>query len=292
MILNTKTAVRNLFIALKDYNDATVYHLSTSMCPVHREHILKEVREKLGKEPVICISTQLIEAGVDISFEAVFRSLAGLDSIAQAAGRCNRHAELELGDVYLFKSAEENLKFLPEIRVGAEVMENYILPNEELAQQLLQPKVIERYFTYFHRQAEREIMKNPGGLDLPLIDLINGRLQTNVSTISRSSFKTLESYFEAIHSPTTSVLVPYDEKAKNMIALLNEELPLEELNRYMKLAQRYAVNLFDYELAMLEKEGLIYPLLKEGILAVRDEGYSNQYGVSFEGEGEKSGLLF
>jgi len=292
IILNTKTAVRKLYAELQDYDEGLVYHLSTSMCPAHRDHVLTEIRHKLGKEPVICISTQLIEAGVDISFEAVFRSLAGLDSIAQAAGRCNRNAEAERGDVYIFKSSDETLKFLPEIRIGAEVMENFILPNEEFIENLLHPKVIERYFTYFHRQAEREITKNPQGLDLPLIDLINGKFQMDVHTISRSSFKTLETYFEAIHSPTTSVLVPYDETAKNMIALLNEELTLDEFNTYIKRAQRYAVNLFDYELAMLEKENLIYPLLKEGIIAVREEGYSNQYGISFLGEGEKADLFF
>lgn len=292
IILNTKTAVQRLYEELKEYESAAIYHLSTSMCPAHRDHVLQEIRHKLGKEPVICISTQLIEAGVDISFETVFRSLAGLDSIAQAAGRCNRHAEAERGDVYIFKSADETLKFLPEIRIGAEVMENFILPNEEFVENLLQPKVIEHYFTYFHRQAEREIMKNPKGLDLALIDLINGKTQMKVPTISRSSFKTLETYFEAIHSPTTSVLVPYDEEGKAMIARLNEDIPLDELNRWLKQAQRYAVNLFDYEINLLEKEDLIYPLMKEGIWAVREEGYNDQYGVSFKGEGEKADLLF
>lgn len=292
IILNTKTAVRNLYAALQDYDGAAVYHLSTSMCPAHREQILSELKGKLGKERVICISTQLIEAGVDISFETVFRSLAGLDSIAQAAGRCNRHAEVDRGDVYLFKSADENLTFLPEIRIGQEVMENYILPNEALANQLLQPDVIQSYFTYYHRQAEREIRKNPNGLDLALIDLINGSVQSNVTTISRSSFKTLERYFEAIHTPTTSVLVPYNQEAVEMIAHLNEEVSLQELNRYMKQVQRYAVNVFDYELAMLEKENLIYPLLKEGMLAVRDEAYHDQYGLSFAGEGQRADLLF
>lgn len=292
VILNTKKAVRKVYEALQDYDQAKVYHLSTSMCPAHRDDIFSEIKKKLGEERVICISTQLIEAGVDISFETVFRSLAGLDSIAQAAGRCNRHAELERGDVYLFKSAEENLKFLPEIRIGQEVMENYIFPNESLANQLLQPDVIERYFTYYHRQAEREIRKNPRGLDLPLIDLINGRVQTKVDTISRSSFKSLEKYFEAIYSPTTAVLVPYNKEALEMIAQLNEEVTLEELNSYMKQVQRYAVNLFDYELAILEKENLIYPLLKEGMLAVRDEAYHEQYGLSFTGEGQRVDLLF
>ena len=292
IILNTKTAVRNLYAELVNYYPHNVYHLSTSMCPAHRAQVLKEVHEKLGKERVICISTQLIEAGVDISFETVFRSLAGLDSIAQAAGRCNRHAEAEVGEVIIFKSAEEHLKFLPEIRIGMEVMENYILPDESLANDLLQPQAIETYFKQYHRQARREVMKKPKGLDLPLIDLIRGQAQQEVATISRSSFKTLEKHFEAISSPTTAVLVPYDNVAKDMIAQLNEDIPLEKLNKVLKKAQGYAVNVFEYEKMLLEKEDLLYPLMKEGIFAVRDEAYHEKYGISFEGAGKKGDLLF
>src|SRR5699024_12645530 len=70
LILNTKKAVLNVYQKLKETPNVNVYHLSTSMCPAHRKEILDEVREKLNekKEKVICISTQLIEAGVDISF--------------------------------------------------------------------------------------------------------------------------------------------------------------------------------------------------------------------------------
>ncbi|MGL4547424.1 MAG: CRISPR-associated helicase/endonuclease Cas3, partial [Eubacterium aggregans] len=67
-------------------------------------------------EPLICISTQLIEAGVDISFKCVIRSLAGLDSIAQAAGRCNRNGEVLLGSVFVLKYDAEHLDKLPDIK--------------------------------------------------------------------------------------------------------------------------------------------------------------------------------
>lgn len=89
------------------------------MCAAHRKAILKEIKVKLeNKERIICVSTQLIEAGVDISFESVIRSLAGLDSIAQAAGRCNRHGRMGIQKVYLIEHAEENLRLLKEIRHG------------------------------------------------------------------------------------------------------------------------------------------------------------------------------
>ena len=86
-----------------------IFHLSTSMCSSHRMSVLQKMREKLGHERVICISTQLIEAGVNISFGCVVRSLAGLDNIAQAAGRCNRHGETECSDVYIVNVEGENV---------------------------------------------------------------------------------------------------------------------------------------------------------------------------------------
>lgn len=110
LVLNTKDAVKDLYHQLKEAGlSISIYHLSTSMCAAHRNYILTEIRKRLSnKEPVICISTQLIEAGVDVSFHCVIRSLAGLDSIAQAAGRCNRHGEYGVQQVYVIDHEEEN----------------------------------------------------------------------------------------------------------------------------------------------------------------------------------------
>src|SRR5699024_10991224 len=123
-----------------------------------------------------CVSTQLIEAGVDISFETVIRSLAGLDSIGQAAGRCNRNAEYKGGDVYVIRAKDENLSKLPEIRIGGEVMENYILSNSRYRSDLLEPTTISVYFSHFFAQAEREVRTTPKGLDYELISLLNGKM--------------------------------------------------------------------------------------------------------------------
>ena len=69
-----------------------MFCLTTYLCPQHRNDVLAQIRQRLDAGlPLICLSTQLIEAGVDLSFDCVIRDLAGLPSIAQAAGRCNRH---------------------------------------------------------------------------------------------------------------------------------------------------------------------------------------------------------
>ena len=130
IILNTKSVVKKLYQQLKTTvdDDVIVYHLSTAMCAAHRNDLLKEIRTHLKNgDKIICISTQLIEAGVDVSFECVIRSLAGLDSIAQAAGRCNRHGEREMQQVYVIDHVEENLKHLEEIRVGKEISRKILI---------------------------------------------------------------------------------------------------------------------------------------------------------------------
>lgn len=292
IVLNTKAAVRNLFEELKARGLPGVYHLSTSMCPAHRHDILTEIKGKLGKERVICVSTQLIEAGVDISFEAVVRSLAGLDSIAQAAGRCNRHAERDKGDIYIIKAADEKLDKLPEIKYGAEVTQNHILYDDTFKDALLSPEAIATYFREFDNVAKREISHQPSGLDYELIQLINSHVQNNVQTHSISTFKTMERYFEAISSPTSTVIVPYNQAGKELIADLNEELPLEELNKKLKEAQQYIVNVYDHELQQLNNEGLLATLYNDQMLVLLERGYSREYGVSLSGHGEFSGNIF
>ena len=83
IVVNTRSMAQTLYKEIKGRKLAATYHLSTNMCPVHRLEKLEEIKVKLeAKEPVICVSTQLVEAGVDVDFGAVIRSLAGLDSIA------------------------------------------------------------------------------------------------------------------------------------------------------------------------------------------------------------------
>lgn len=128
-ILNTKKAALKAFLCLKEnYPSFNVCYLSTGLCPAHRRKVLEKIRYE---KEVICISTQLIEAGVDISFSIVIRSLAGLDSIAQAAGRCNRNKELENGDVYIIRFKEENIDKLVDIREGQKAALNVLAAFEK-----------------------------------------------------------------------------------------------------------------------------------------------------------------
>ncbi|GKV56198.1 CRISPR-associated helicase/endonuclease Cas3 [Sporosarcina sp. NCCP-2222] len=295
IILNTKTAVRKVYEYIKENDSVEAVHLSTSMCPAHRKERLAFVKSRIGKGKVICISTQLIEAGVDISFEAVVRSLAGLDSIAQAAGRCNRNAEHDVGNVYIIKAKDENLSKLPEIRIGAEVTANYILANPMFAENLLSPQAIHTYFSHFFKQAQREIQIAPTGLDFPLFKLLCGTTpsQQKARTISKGVWKTIERYFEAINSPTTAVIVPYEQGGKQLIADLNDGfMDLSTFQRVMKQAQQYSVSLYQHELLDLNKKGLIQPLYDGSVLCLTEAAYDPLYGVTLSGNAEQESLTF
>jgi len=107
-VVNTRKHARLLYELLQIQEG--VHHLSALMCPAHRTQVLNRIREELRKDlPCRVISTQLIEAGVDIDFPVVFRSAAGIDSLAQAAGRCNREGKIEDGGRVFVFIPEEGL---------------------------------------------------------------------------------------------------------------------------------------------------------------------------------------
>ena len=155
VVVNTKDWARKLYDRCKENTgEGNVCHLSTNLCPAHRKGILAEVTNRLENEkPVLCISTQLIEAGVDVDFNSVIRFLAGLDSIAQAAGRCNRNGNLGTADVFVVNPAEENITMLKDIKIGQEKTMRVLSEVEH--RDFLSPSAIERYFSYyFHERAE------------------------------------------------------------------------------------------------------------------------------------------
>lgn len=304
IILNTKAAVRKLYLHLKEAEwiqdgGVQLYHLSTGMCAAHRKDTLKKVNDALAAtQPVICLSTQLIEAGVNVSFPCVIRSLAGLDSIAQAAGRCNRHGEAELRRVYVIRSAEENLSPLPEIAIGAKISERlfreYMDDPDRFRNSLLSPQAMELYFRYYYEQIQKDLDYPVPQLDKSLFDLLNfnkAYFQDYCRThgqapeiVSRPAFATVEQHFQVIANQTTSVLVPYDDKAKELLLDLNGELEPEQLSRLLRQAQQYVVNLFERERIQLEKDGTLYPLLHGHVLALRENAYSVEFGVDSVGK--------
>ena len=157
-IVNTKKWAQELYQYCKGQNVPleALFHLSTNQCAVHRKAIFDTIKTRLkNKQPVICISTQLIEAGVDISMACVIRALGGLDSIAQAAGRCNRHGEKEgKGQVWVLNLQEQDFtRVLPDIAIGKDKAGTIF--RKFKGEDILQPKAMSQYFElYFYNRSD------------------------------------------------------------------------------------------------------------------------------------------
>ena len=310
-ILNTKSAAKSLYTALKGRMDALppeervpVYYLSTSLCPQHRMDLIESIRTALknktpGANRMICVSTQLIEAGVNLSFQCVIRSLAGLDSVAQAAGRCNRHGESACRDVFIVKSAEENLSPLPDIQKAQEatksVLENFKSNPAPFGGDLLSPGAVRRYYHYYYELQKGQLAYPVGEKDDPklfaptdLFDLLSFNSLARKACREHKTalpphpmhqaFETAGAIFEAIENSGIDVIVPYKE-GDEMIRRLYSNPEIKELSKLLRQAQRFSVHLFDGERKKLEQLGAIDPLPGAGVAVLKKEFYYDDLGV-------------
>lgn len=302
VVVNTKKAAINLFKLLKNHSRAEVFHLSTNMCPVHRMEILEKIKECLpDKKPIICVSTQLIEAGVDIDFGTVIRYLAGLDSIAQAAGRCNRSGTREImGRVFVVNPKDENLDKLKDIKIARDVTERVLDEYKNnpgvFDEDILGLKAMEEYYQYYFFKRSNDMdfpvhSNSLAGRDDKLFNLlssnslsVNEYKRKNHSSPQiplRQSFMTASKNFQAIDSSSRGIIVPYGEEGKRIIyELCNAEF-LEKQYRLLKEAQRYSVNVFQNVISELIKQKAIYEVQENaGIFYLDGQYYHNQYGMS------------
>jgi len=280
------------------------------MCAAHRNHVLGRVREHLQREEkVICISTQLIEAGVDVSFDCVIRSLAGLDSIAQAAGRCNRHGEKEIQQVYVIDHAEENLNHLQEIKAGKKLSKRILIdlktnPNLH-GGNLLSVQAMDKYFQELYTEFRSRLDYFIRGLEKHMTELLmanrNNSSYNREYTQSKreslplfivNSYRTAADFFQVIDDQTTTVLVPYGEEGKEIIARLNGDETIENLSRLLRKAQQYSISLFSYEREQLVKNDGLVSLLDGRILALKESAYSGEYGLDVENDSQFEMSMF
>ncbi|WP_077610082.1 CRISPR-associated helicase/endonuclease Cas3 [Clostridium sp. Marseille-P2415] len=308
VILNTKkaaeTVYREMETSLKDRDiPVTLIHLSTNMCPEHRLSFINRIKNRPKEEPLLCISTSLIEAGVDLSFSCVIRSFAGLDSIAQAAGRCNRNGEEKEGVVYLIHYEEERLGRLDQIRKGAAcseaVVELFQKNGEYFQQDLLSRPALNAYYErYYYDSEQQRLMNYPvEKLNTNLVDLLSGNWagkkayagkygRTKILELALcQAFKTAGEIFAPIDQNTTGVLVPFEE-GKIIINKLNGELMSKELMNWLRKGQRFAVNLYPDQLKELTRAGAVTPLKNGQVLALKSGFYDDHLGVVTEGKEE------
>ncbi|MBR0528947.1 MAG: CRISPR-associated helicase Cas3' [Ruminococcus sp.] len=295
LIVNTKKQAREMYSLLKDKlgEKAYVIHLSTNMCPAHRKESIDDLKEKLEHGvPVVCVTTQLIEAGVDISFSCVVRALAGLDNAAQAAGRCNRNGEKgRICPVYLINFKNEPLGNLTEIKTAQNISQNIIRYNENA--DLLSVDIQSSYFEQLFSR-NKEILDYPanGTTLLELLSTNKGKAEAHnlKSDMLLQAFKTAGTLFEVIDSHTENVIVPYNDEAESFISRLNDDLTPQEAAEILRKAQKYTVSVYMGTKKALEDNGAIH-ITKNNIIVLDNRFYNSEFGITTEGA-ERETLMF
>jgi CRISPR-associated endonuclease/helicase Cas3 len=215
-----------------------VLHLSTLQCGRHRRRVLADVRQRLAAgSPCRLVSTQVVEAGVDVDFPRVLRALGPFDSMVQAAGRCNREGRWDRGEVVLFQPADSRMP------------RGSYLTGTQITQAMLQagpvdfddPASAARYFASFYPLVDR---------DAPGVRRARRRLE----------FANVAKLFEMIPGPDQAVVIPYDDDARRLLARLassDARSTAGDLRRILRQLQPFTVGLRPGDLERAREQGWI-----------------------------------
>ena len=308
IVLNTKSAVSMLYNGLLgeemlNSDHYEIIYLTTNQCPFHRLQIisnmkihLRELREGRSQKKIICVSTKLVEAGVDIDFDVVYRSLAGIDSVIQCGGRCNREGKRDYkGKLFIFEYSDENLRYLPDLakqrRAGRTAL-RMLAGQATDGNSLDIDKACKYYFNKLYLNDEMQ-GKN---LDFPIKDndTILDLLTTNPLGLGnyqnkhgkrptfylRQGFKTASKNFNLIDEDSISVIVEYQN-----IDLLNALYEAIEKKDYplikmlLRKLQPYTINIR----RIADYGKYITKLLGGEILILSSEAYDAKIGL-YKGE--------
>ncbi len=262
-VVNLKKHAREFFGVLKTRHEGQVLHLSTAMCPKHRGAVLAGVRERLENgKPCFLVATQCVEAGVDLDFPAVFRALGPLDSIAQAAGRCNRNGRLAAGDLHVF--IPQDPRYPPgAYRQAAELTAVMLRGGKEMS--IDDPADFDTYFRSLYEIAQLE--------DGDLLDAIRAK-----------QFAEIRRHYRVIDQDTVNVLVAYDRETHLALA---EEARTKGLTRdWIRRARPHAVGWFRREI----EKAFVEPVCVRGrggklvessdwFIYLRDQHYDPEVGL-------------
>ena len=317
VIVNTKRNAREIYQASKErlkaldelMDEGYLLHLSTHMCPAHRLETLNKMKDALkAHKRVLCVSTQLIEAGVDIDFATVVRDLAGLDSITQAAGRCNRNGERTIGRVHIVKMAGSLPTQLDEIRCAQQntrrVLDDWRAVNGDKSFPLSDPEQMRKFFQYhfFERRDQMDYpvkaQKNQRG-DTLLRMLGENYLAVDDAQhvgLARNgfmqSFASAAKAFRVIDSPTQGVIVPFGEQGNKLLGELSAAYNLAKEFQLLKKAQQFSVNVFPWEMEALARNGAICEVQKgSGMIRLLDGYYSDEFGLALDGSGRMESMI-
>ena len=299
VVCNTKKQARFLYQNLRQ-DGIACFHLSAAMCQAHRKTVIARMEKALeqsrkGGPKVLCISTQVIEAGVDVSFGSVIRLLAGMDNAVQAAGRCNRNGESEEPvPVYLVACGDENLSMLREIRdaktAALQLLSAFRQDPEAFDGDLASDAAINCYYKNLYGGMRGGAQDYPRRKEPSLFDLlsVNDAYAAGQPDMEKfglhQAFQEAGAAFQVFSQDTTDVLVPYGEGAE-IIAELGSSAVRQDWKKQKELleqAKPYTVSLYQYQLELLEKQHGLTAYLDGAVLALNPEFYSDETGLTLE----------
>lgn len=284
-IVNSRAQAKALFDLLKE-RKVEAFHLSTLMHLEHRNRIIREVRERLESGGPCCvISTSLIEAGVDLDFPVVFRGMAGLDSIVQAGGRCNREGRRDPRESRVIAfDAETPYRIPAETKQRASIARSVLRANGFFEQPVSEssstralesPLYIDEYFAKLYALRKEGMDKDDVYRNLSTCD------------VRAIPFRETADLFHMIDDPSHTIVVPCEE--------IEEELGVLRSGhgdrRTMRKLSRYSVKVYSWALQELLESGIVEPLCESAYVLRNPERYSQDSGLDF-GPMRGEGLMF
>ena len=295
VVCNKKSEAEYLFRQVSQQHHP-VFHLSAAMCMAHRRQTLKELEQALkesrhGGPKALCISTQVIEAGVDISFGQVIRLTAGIDSIIQSAGRCNRNREQpEPAPVYVLTCADETLRGLREIQMGktatTELLESYRQNPKRFHNELTSDEAVSFFYQRLYQNMSEGYQDFfPPKKRASLFSLLSDNAAyANIGSecygryCLNQAFQTAGILFQVFDEETETVVVPFGE-GEELIAELSAEGEHPEprfLTDWLKRVKPYTVSIYEYQKKALSYGGL-YSI--SDILVLQPSHYDEKVGL-------------
>ena len=307
IVCNKKDEAAELYEKLSG-SDFRCYHLSAAMCMAHRRKVLKELEAALenlksapqeSREKILCVSTQVMEAGVDLSFQRVIRLSAGMDSVVQSAGRCNRNGESgSPAPVYLVQCQDENLAKLTDIQRGKDATESlmarYSRRPADFQEDLSSKAAIDAYYQTLYREMPEGFQDDPvRGKPYSIFSLLadnscfaDERAESFGSYFLNQAFRLAGRLFQVYDDDHLDVIVPY-ESGKEVIAALGSEQAkrnLEYRKAWLEKAKPYTISLYDYQRRRLEEKHGLWPV-RDGdtsTWALSEGFYKKEIGFSIE----------
>lgn len=256
IIVNTKKSAREMYGLIS----GNKYHLSTNMTPFDRENVIDKIKRDLNEgKNITVVSISLIEAGIDLDFETVFREINGLDSILQAGGRCNREGRRDSGTVFVFETDKSN----PRNDMRSSSAKHLLESRDDISA----PDCIERYYSEVFFNLSDEIKRNT--------------IAAECKSPATIPFRTFAEKFKLIKEETIGVFVLQNDDARGLLKRLeNGERGV------VKSLQKYAVSLkcrgenSEFERAL--KQGVIARNSEGFFVVTREENYLSEKGLDID----------